>query len=360
MNSIQSWIVRPKGKRKLVFGLLCMVVLWGIGLIDYWADYHLQFTVLYVLPIGLATVYVNRSYAMFLAVLSIVISNGGDMLGGAPSQGTAIQLWNDGIVLCLFLIVISLLNALHQTLLGLEATVVERTQALRREMEERERLEHEILDLSERERRSFGQELHDAVCQELAGTAIAGQMLTQKLQAKGSEDAGDAGEITEMIFRSLNKARKVARGFFTAGFDAPGLADALREMVAHAEEQSGMRCEFTWQESLFISDEDVVMHVFRIAQEAIQNALKHSGATRLRVSLESANETVQLTIEDNGKGLSDSDNSRKGLGLRIMAYRAELVGGRLKLEKSPGGGTRIVCLVPLEKMPVNATLGRVT
>jgi signal transduction histidine kinase len=358
MNSIQSWIARPKGKRKLVFGLLCMIVLWVIGLIDYWADYHLQFTVLYVLPIGFATVYVNRSYAMVLAVLSVVISNGGDMLGGAPSPGVAIQLWNDGIVFSLFLIVIYLLNALHQTLLGLEATVEERTQALRREMEERERLEHDILDLSERERRSFGQEIHDAVCQELAGTAIAGQMLTKKLQAKGSEDAGDAGEVTDMIFRSLTKARNVARGFFTAGFDALGLADALRETVAHAEEKSGIRCEFTWQESLSISDEETVMHLFRIAQEAIQNALKHSGATRLRVSLENLNGAVQLTIEDNGKGLSESNNSRKGLGLRIMTYRAELIGGGLKLGKAPGGGTRIVCVVPSEKMPVNGTFGR--
>jgi signal transduction histidine kinase len=350
-------MVRPKGKRKLLSGLLCMIILWLIGLIDYWANYHLQFTVLYVLPIGFATVYVNRSYAVVLAVLSIVISTGGDMLGGAPSPGVAVQLWNDGIVLSLFLIVIYLLNALHQTLVGLEATVEDRTQALRREMEERERLEHEILDLSERERQGFGQELHDAVCQELAGTAIAGQMLTKKLQAKGSEEARDAGEVTEMIFRSLTKARNVARGFFTAGFDALGLADALREAVAHAEERSGIRCEFTWQESLSIADEEAVMHLYRIAQEALQNALKHSGATRLRVSLENVNGAVQLTIEDNGKGLSGSGHSRKGLGLRIMAYRAGLIGGNFKLERSLGGGARIVCLVPPERMLANGASG---
>jgi len=183
-------------------------------------------------------------------------------------------------------------------------------------------------------------------------------MLTKKLQAKGSEDARDAGEITEMIFRSLSKARNVARGFFTAGFDALALADALREMVSHAQEQSGVHCEFEWQERLSISDEEIVIHLFRIAQEAIRNALKHARATHLRVTLENVNGAVQLTVEDNGKGLSDSDRSRKGLGLRIMAYRASLIGGDLKLEKGPEGGTRIVCFVPPEKTSANGALGR--
>jgi len=121
-----------------------------------------------------------------------------------------------------------------------------------------------------------------------------------------------------------------------------------------------MRCEFDWQESLSISDEEVVMHFFRIAQEAIRNALKHSGATRLRVSLENVHGAVQLTIEDNGKGLLGSDGSRRGLGLRIMACRAALIGGSLKLEKGPEGGARIVCLVPSEKMSVNGAPGRET
>jgi signal transduction histidine kinase len=360
MNSMQSWIARPSGKKKLIPALFCLFALGVIGFIDYAIGYQISIIVLYVLPIGFATLYVGRVFAVILAILSVVIWMGGDLLAGAPYLGVTTQFWNGGIVFSLFVIVIYLLNALRQALVGLEAIVEDRTQALRLEMKERERLEYEILDLSERERQSFGQELHDAVCQELAGTAIAGQMLTKKLQDKGIDEAREAGEVTEMIFRSLTKARNVARGFFTAGFDALGLADALRETVANAGEQSGMRCEFTWQENLSISDEEVVMHFFRIAQEAIQNALKHSEATRLRVSLESVNGAVQLIVEDNGKGLSGADNSRKGLGLRIMAYRAGLIGGNLKLEKCPEGGTRIVCLVPQEKMLANNALGHET
>jgi signal transduction histidine kinase len=356
MNSIRSWITRPKGKRKFFSGLLCLVALCLIELIDYWADYHLSFTVLYVLPIGFATVYVNRTYALLLAVLSVVLSTEGDMLGGAPSPGIAIRLWNDGIVVLLFLVVIYLLDTLHQALVGLEATVQDRTQALRLEMKERQRLEHETLDLSERERQAFGHELHDVVCQELASIAIAGHLLVKKLQAKDMAEAENAREIATMVDRALLKARSVARGFFTAGFDVMGLAEALQETARNVEERSGVHCEVQWQENLVILNEDVVMHLFRIAQEAIQNAVKHAEPSRIEVSLRRKDETVQLAIQDNGKGLSPSEKPAKGLGLRIMAYRAGIIGGELKIENPSTGGTRILCLIPLEKISRESTL----
>ena len=350
MNSIQSWITRPKGTRKLLSGLLSLAALCLIGLIDYWADYRLLFTVLYVLPIGFATIYVNRTYATILAILSVVFSNVGDIWAGAPSPGNAIRLWNDGIVLALFLIVIHLLDALRRTLMGLEATVESRTQALRSEMEERQHLEHEILDLSERERQAFGHELHDVVCQDLTSIAIAGHMLTKKLQARDMIEARDAHEIAGMVDRALTKARSVARGFFTAGFDVMGLAEALRETVRNVEERTRVRCEVNWQENLVILNEDVVMHFFRIAQEAIQNAVKHAAPSQIEVSLKRIDGTVQLAIEDNGNGVPLSSKPPKGLGLRIMAYRAGIIGGELKIESPSNGGTRIICSIPAEKL----------
>ena len=335
-----------------------MVVLLVIALIDYSADYHLLFTVLYVLPIGFATVYVNRAYALVLAVLGVLLSIGGDLLGGEPFPGVTILLWNVGIVLSLFLIVIYLLDALHQTLIGLEATVRDRTQALRLEMEERQRLEHEILDLSERERQAFGNELHDVVCQELASIAIAGHMLAKKLQAKNLAEAENAREIATMVDHALTKARSIARGFFTAGFDVMGLAEALRETARNVEERSGVRCEVQWPENLVILNEDVMMHFFRIAQEAIQNAVKHAEPSRIEVSLRRINETVQLTIENDGKGLTPSEKPAKGLGLRIMAYRAGIIGGELKIENPPTGGTRVICVIPVEKISKESSLAQ--
>jgi signal transduction histidine kinase len=348
MNSARNWITRPEGRRRLIPILLCIIALSIIGAIDYLIGYRISLIVLYILPIGFATIYVGRAFAVILAVASVIIWMGGDLLAGAPYPGAAIQLWNGGIVLSLFVIVIVLLDALRRALVGLEATVQERTQALRREMQERQRLEHEILDVSEKERQHFGHELHDVVCQELASIAIASDLLTKKLRADVSDKAESAHEIAEMVDRALTKARSVARGFFTAGFDVAGLAESLRETAHNTEEQTGVRCDVQWQENLAISDKEVVIHFFRIAQEAILNATKHSKASHIQVSLNRRDRTVQLVIEDNGKGLTPSEKNGKGLGLRIMAYRASIIGGELNIQSPASGGlgTRVTCVVP--------------
>jgi|ERR1700677_103002 len=357
MDLMRSWIAHPPKKKRIIPALLCLVALSVIGFADYIVGFHISLIVFYILPIGFATLYVGPLFASVLAFLSVVIWMGGDLLAGAPYPGVGIQLWNGAIVLSLFGIVVYLLSALRMALVGLESTVEERTEALRLEMEERERLECEILDLTERERQIFGQELHDTVCQELAGAAIAGQMLTKRLQARNLEEAKAANVVTEMISSSLNKARDVARRFFTAGFDALGLADALRELVVHAEQQSGIHCEFKWEENLPILDEEVVVQLFRIAQEAIRNVLKHSGATQLKVNLDQKDETLRIVIEDNGKGLAGSANG-KGLGLRIMVYRAEKIGGRLEIisPSCDGVGTQILCQIATKKLTKQSSL----
>ena len=158
-----------------------------------------------------------------------------------------------------------------------------------------------------------------------------------------------------MVDRALSKARSVAGGFFTAGFDVEGLAEALHEAAHNIEERSGIPCKVEWQEDLVILNEEVVMHLFRIAQEAMQNAVKHAEPSRITISLKETKEkTVQLIIQDNGKGLQPSENGARGLGLRIMAYRASLIGGKLITENSPEGGTRVTCVVPLKSISKEA------
>ena len=137
-----------------------------------------------------------------------------------------------------------------------------------------------------------------------------------------------------------------------------GLAEALRETARNVEERSGVRCEVQWPENLVILNEDVMMHFFRIAQEAIQNAVKHAEPSRIEVSLRRINETVQLTIENDGKGLTPSEKPAKGLGLRIMAYRAGIIGGELKIENPPTGGTRVICVIPVEKISKESSLAQ--
>ena len=304
--NVANWKIFTRPPHRLITAALCFVALSFIGLIDYWADSTVLFTVLYVLPIGFATVCVNRSYAIVLAFLAVAFWNGGDILAKAPSPGLAIRAWNDGIVLSLFLIIIFLLDTLRQTLAGLEATVTERTQALLFEMKERQYLEQETLRISERERQMFGQEMHDVVCQELASIGIACHLLTKKLESKGLDETEQAREISSMADHALKSARVVARGFFTAGLDVMGLAETLREFTRGVQERTGIRCSVSWQDNLIIPNEDVVVHFFRIAQEAIQNAVKHAAPSRIDVGLNQVDGVVELAVEDDGRGFAST------------------------------------------------------
>jgi signal transduction histidine kinase len=268
-----------------------------------------------------------------------------------PYEGAAILIWNGAIFLSLSGIVIYLVTALRRTLFAMENAVDERTLHLCKEMKERRFLERKILELSERENQWFGQETH-VVCQKLADLSLASHALARKLLAADSAQAEDALNVSKMVDAALMEARMVARGLCTPGFDEAALVKALGEIAWMTQEQHRLRCDVTCDKNLALGDETSTIHLFRIAQEAIQNAVRHSGASRISVSLKHSGPDIRLVIEDNGKGITSRDRAGYGLGLRIMAYRAGMIGGGLKIETSETEGARIICEVPAEKMAV--------
>jgi signal transduction histidine kinase len=350
MNEGRSGPLFFKSRKKFTAVLFCVMATLIIGDVDYLTGYRISLLTYYILPIGFATIYVGAAFAASLAVLSIIISISTDFWAGMPISDAWIKGCNALIALSVYFIVIGLLHILKRITLRLEASVEEKSRDLIKEMSERGRLEREIIDLSERQQRRFGQELHDVVCQELTGVAIAAHMLVRKLLAAEHDETTHAQELAYMADHALETTRSVARGFFTAGFDGAGLAEALRETARRVESQSRMTCDVRWQENLTITNEDIVINLFRIAQEAIHNVVKHAGASRIAVSLKSEEKMLQLVIEDDGKGLPLSKDRGKGLGLRIMAYRAGLIGAEFKTEHPAHGGTRVVCLVPMDKL----------
>jgi signal transduction histidine kinase len=237
----------------------------------------------------------------------------------------------------------------------LEQRVVERTAKLTRahkllikEVEERKCLEKELLGVSEREKRLIGQELHDSLGQQLTGVALMAKILERKL-AGLPDEAADAAEITKLVNLAMNQAHGLARGLHPVGLDAAHLKSALKELTATSEQLFGIICCFRAHKRVVIDDAAMAIHIYRIAQEAITNAIKHGAAKNIRVSLAYGKSNSVLTVESDGLDFPEGQVGGNGMGLKIMEHRAEMIGSSLDVRKNINGGTIVTCVFPNKK-----------
>jgi signal transduction histidine kinase len=216
-----------------------------------------------------------------------------------------------------------------------------------RDMTERKRLEKEILEISDREQRRIGQDLHDGLCQQLAGIEFMSQALEQKIAGRSKADAARVGEIAGHVREAIRQTRLLARGLSPVTLESEGVMPALQELAANTEKMFAVACRFECAQPVLVSDQVVATHLFRIAQEAVSNAIKHGKATRVLIRLTQQHGKAVLAVSDNGTGFPDAVPKQEGMGLRIMQSRAGMIGGTLAMENNPEGGARIVCAVPL-------------
>jgi signal transduction histidine kinase len=282
-----------------------------------------------------------------MSILSVVVWIGGDVAAGAHYSSLVIPAWNALILTVFYFIVVWLLTnlrALHQEL---EKKVKDRTLALSQQMAERERLENEILEVSEREQRRIGHDLHDSLCQHLTATAMAGQVLGEKLAARALPETADANKIVELVEDGINLARNLARGIYPVEMEAEGLMAALQELADSITSISRVTCVFECNSPVLVHDAAVATHLYRIAQEAVSNAIRHGKARRIGINLSQRGNLLTLSIEDDGAGLPDNWQKTQGLGTRIMAHRAGMIGATFILEPNPTGGTLVRCTLPM-------------
>ena len=215
-----------------------------------------------------------------------------------------------------------------------------------RDITERKRLEKEILEITDRERRRFGYDLHDGLCQHLAGIELKTQVLEQKLEHTSKDVATRVGEIGRNVREAISHTRLLARGLSPVTLESDGLMSALQEMAAGTAKIFSVGCRFDCHRRVLVRDQATATNLFRIAQEAVSNAIKHGRATRIIVALEGAAGRVQVRVRDNGSGFSTKSPGTKGMGLRIMQSRAGMIGGTLSVEKNAAGGVTVICSAP--------------
>jgi signal transduction histidine kinase len=208
---------------------------------------------------------------------------------------------------------------------------------------QRKRSEREVLEAITREQQRIGQELHDGLGQELTGLSYLARSLARKLAAKSLDEAATADTIANGMQRALREVRIAVKGLTPVEVDAQGLAVALRKLAATTSTRCNVDCYFEGDDSVRVRDNDVATHLFRIAQEATNNAVKHARARHIVIGLESQDDCLRLHVHDDGVGVSDDSDSSGGMGLRIMRYRAGTMGAKLNVQSHRDTGTVVTC-----------------
>ena len=214
---------------------------------------------------------------------------------------------------------------------------------------ERKRMERALLEISGREQRQIGQDLHDGLGQHLTGIAFMSKVLAQQLAEDGTRQAPHAAKIVHLVNDAINRTRQLARGLLPVFSDSQGLMSALRQYASEVEDLFTVACRFECTAPILIDDISTATHLYHIAQEAVNNALKHGGPEHIEIALSGEDGTGSLIITDDGTGIPELSDSSRGLGLRIMSYRATMVGGSMEIQRGDPRGTVIACRFPLEK-----------
>ncbi len=220
-----------------------------------------------------------------------------------------------------------------------------------RDITERKQLEREILAVSEREQHRIGQDLHDGLCQHLTGIECMARVLHKKLADRCSREAGTALRICELVRESIGEARRLAQGLFPVKLEDNGLMSALEELAADVSNLFQVSCRFECRDTVLIADAAIATNLFRIAQEAVSNAVRHGKARHIRIELHATRRRITLTVRNDGVAFPEPAPKDGGMGLRIMRHRAALAGGTLNVRRAGARGALVVCSLPRSNHP---------
>jgi signal transduction histidine kinase len=340
MNSAN---VFQRQSRTIIVSEMILLVL-VVGALDFLTGYQMSFFMFYGLPIFVTAWFCDKKTALLVALLSGITWWWADFASAHPYLHNWHEAWEVVMRLGFFIFV-----AIGSSALRARRDIAEARIAL---LEHSRQLEKEIVTISERERERIGQDLHDGLCQYLAAIGCAAAALESDLERlQLPAKAKLAGELRALLADAVMQTRNLARGLVPVETSANGLASALEELTVSVSRLARIDCRFEQTDEVNITEEATATHLFRIAQEAINNAIKHANAGRITLTLGAGASAITLAVCDDGIGISNSSASGSGIGLNILQYRAHCLGGRVLIEDLPRGGTRVACSVPQSAEP---------
>ncbi|MEO8615330.1 MAG: PAS domain S-box protein [Luteolibacter sp.] len=226
------------------------------------------------------------------------------------------------------------------------AVLEQATARLRNEIAERGRLEEEILQISEREQMRIGLDLHDDLGQQLVGIGMLAQVLSNDLKAESHPRAEDVTKLQTCLAASLATTRNLAKSFYPVELEHAGLIPALEDLARRTTALTKVACKVTTNGE-FPVEKSFEIHLYRIVQESISNALKHGRAGKIGIHCFKTGLSQSLTITDNGSGFNEEDiDYQKGMGLCLFQYRARLIGATITVRRGNNGGCIVACTLP--------------
>jgi len=314
-----------------------------IGIIDYLTGYDVTFFPFYSIPILLLVGFASTQSAIAICVLSALAWRWADSASGHIYPNEFLHNWDTVVRLIFFWLVVTAGAGFRRNREADRAQIelLERTQ----------RLERQIISISECEQQRLGQDLHDELGQHLVALGFAVERLKEDLEQQHPQQAEAAERIADQLHNAIGKARDMARGLSPVGPEEGSLEAALEQLAQSTSRLSGKSCAYVSGSPIPIQEGTQAVHLYRIAQEALNNAIKHSQAREVLIALESTEEGLCLRVSDNGIGFNSNSAEDIGMGLNIMHYRARTIGGVLTIQPNSPSGTLVTCLIPSPATP---------
>ena len=351
LTRASAWVLAMLTRRLPWSRAVCAMIVVGatlvIGVVDYFSGAHVSLRPFYYVPISLSLAWFGWRAATFCSIACVGVWWVSDRYVDSPSAQGLAGFWNALIGLVTFLIVVWTLQVLLSLHQEMERRIAARTASLQAALAAQEQLRRELIEVGARERNAVGRELHDSLCQHLAATALATQVLTDRLASLGVPEADNARNIVGLMQDGITQSRQLASGLLLAAIAPERLAGELDELARGISREHAVTCRLEVSGQPRVPDPATAAQLFRIAQEAARNAVKHARAARITLLLAGDYHDVWLDVIDDGVGLPPAEAREGGLGLEIMAHRAASIGGTFAAEKLGGGGTRVTCRVPL-------------